>query len=358
MIPLVLHAVSDAEKPFVTRLARRRSDEPNDSWCLGGSGNETVFSGKNGLFQISGPDADELDGDIVIVTPGSESAERIIRAGSAHNSLLVTERCDQLCIMCSQPPKKTHNDRFGLFEQACLLADQGITIGITGGEPGLFKESLFQLLERVLDKRPDLHFHVLTNGQHFEKNDVKRLRQSLFQKVVWGIPLYSQDPNVHDEIVSKKGAFARLHETLNYLLLSGARIELRTVMLQSNFSTLPALSRHVTGLLHFIEQWSVMQLENIGFARNRWDSLYIDLRDNSASLAEALDIATLYGLSAKLFNVPLCHLPESHRAYAVNSISDWKQRFGKRCTMCSKKAECSGFFEWHPDEMLEEVSPL
>ncbi|MBL7373277.1 His-Xaa-Ser system radical SAM maturase HxsC, partial [Escherichia coli] len=83
-----------------------------------------------------------------------------------------TERCDQLCVMCSQPPKKTHVDRFALFEQACLLAEPDSVIGISGGEPTLYKAELLGMIERVLTARPDLAFHVLTNGQHFQSEDI------------------------------------------------------------------------------------------------------------------------------------------------------------------------------------------
>tara|TARA_R110002020_G_scaffold246440_1_gene460217 strand:- start:239 stop:1315 length:1077 start_codon:yes stop_codon:yes gene_type:complete len=358
MIQLTLPAVSDAKKPFVTRLSRSRSSLPHDSWCIQSTENETVFSGESGLFQISGPSLKTLEGDIVIITPAVGKAERIIRAGSTQNSLLVTERCDQLCVMCSQPPKKTHNDRFDLFIQACLLTEKGITIGITGGEPTLFKHELFHLLEAVLELRPDLNFHVLTNGQHFEPHDIPQLRQPKFRNVVWGIPLYSDEAIEHDQIVAKAGAHERLHQSFDTLLSAGARIELRTVVLQSNLNSFPALARHVSSLLHFIEQWSVMHLENIGFAKNRWDSLYVDFRNSFGSISEALDIVTLFGVQSKLFNVPLCHLPESYRHFAVNSISDWKQRFGERCSMCNSKAACSGFFEWHPSKILDEVVPI
>ena len=46
------------------------------------------------------------------------------------------------------------------------------TIGITGGEPTLFKDDLFHFLLSVSDARPDLRFHVLTNAQHFVDEDI------------------------------------------------------------------------------------------------------------------------------------------------------------------------------------------
>ena len=169
MIPLNLPAMAEAERPFVTRLTRRPGG-PFDSVLVDEDEAGATYSGEYGLLAIDGVPADDLEGDVVLVQPypgGTARAERLLRAGSPHNTLLVTERCDQLCVMCSQPPKKTHDDRFDMLEEACLLAEPDMLIGITGGEPTLYKEQLLGLIERVLGGRSDLEFHVLSNAQHF-----------------------------------------------------------------------------------------------------------------------------------------------------------------------------------------------
>jgi len=284
MIPLNLPALAEAERPFVTRLRSRRSDgaagPPADSFFVDEDEAGSTFAGARGLIAVDGVPADDLDGDVVLVQPGGARIERILRAGSPHNTLLVTERCDQLCVMCSQPPKKTHDDRFEFFEEACLLAEPDTLIGVSGGEPTLYKDQLCGMMERVLDARPDLEFHLLTNAQHFEGADVERLRNPVYRRVSWGVPLYAPEPDLHDEIVGKGGAFRRLEESLAHLILAGARVELRTVLLSSNLDALPALARHITARLRFIEVWSIMQLENIGFAKNRWPRLYVAHREN------------------------------------------------------------------------------
>ena len=43
-------------------------------------------------------------GDVVALHP-SGMVEVLFRRASPHNTLLTTERCNSLCIMCSQPPK-------------------------------------------------------------------------------------------------------------------------------------------------------------------------------------------------------------------------------------------------------------
>lgn len=352
MIPLVLPAVAEAETPFVTRLraAPDGVQDPAASYLHGEDGEGACFAGERGLIAIDGAGGAELDGDIVLVSPASGRVERLLRSGSDHNTLLVTERCDQLCVMCSQPPKKTHVDRFDHLEEACLLAEPGAFIGITGGEPTLYKEQLCAMLERVLGARADLGFHVLTNAQHFDLDDVGRLRDPVYRRVTWGIPLYAPDAGLHDRIVGKPGAFARLEGSLAALMTAGARVELRTVVLTSNLALLPALARFVTAKLRFIEAWSIMQLENIGFARNRWGDLYVDHRTGFADIAAALDISAMHGIEARLFNFPRCTVPAEYRGLAAASISDWKRKFVAACAACREQTSCSGFFEWHPDE--------
>ena len=194
MIPLVLPATSDAHSPFICRVNN----------ALGGQGDladakvvlrnevEWVLSGREGMFAVGLDGLECIDGDVLLVDPQAGRAERIFRSGSRHNTLLVTERCDQLCVMCSQPPKKTHVDRFAHFETACRICEENSLIGISGGEPTLYKQELFNLVERTSAQRPDVGFHILSNGQHFSEDDIDRLRSSAFRNVIWGIPIYSE----------------------------------------------------------------------------------------------------------------------------------------------------------------------
>ncbi len=137
MIPLNLPAMAEAERPYVTRLRRRDQAGSLDSVLVGSDAHGGTFAGPHGLITVDGVPGDALDGDVVLVRPEvrpgtSGRIERLLRAGSRHNTLLVTERCDQLCVMCSQPPKKTHVDRFDFLEQACQLAEPGSLIGHHG----------------------------------------------------------------------------------------------------------------------------------------------------------------------------------------------------------------------------------
>ncbi|MDE4191253.1 His-Xaa-Ser system radical SAM maturase HxsC [Phaeobacter gallaeciensis] len=294
--------------------------------------------------------AEDLDGDVIMLPPNASSAHRLIRANSQHNSLLITELCDQLCVMCSQPPKTTHTDMFAAFMLACVMAPQDAVIGISGGEPMLFKEQLLALLMQVHAERPDLTFHVLTNGQHFEPEDVETLRSPAFNNVLWAIPVFADAPEVHDRIVCKAGAFEQLLETFELLSHTSAQIEIRTVVMQSNQAHLAALADFLTTYIPFASQWSIMQMEKIGFGRMNWRREFFDTSTDFAMTARALCIAHGRGLEARLFNFPLCTVPSAYQRYAVASISDWKCKFEDFCEGCGLRDQCGGFFEWYEVE--------
>ena len=47
------------------------------------------------------------DGDIVKLDFKNKRINTLFRVNSEHNTLLLTERCNHFCLMCSQPPKNT-----------------------------------------------------------------------------------------------------------------------------------------------------------------------------------------------------------------------------------------------------------
>lgn len=336
---------------FRLRLSEGESDLPvdgHDAWLLSSNGETADFDLMGFSLTVKAPNIEDLDGDVVMLLPGQQTLHRLIRANSIHNTLLVTERCDQICIMCSQPPKSKHVDMFGVFAEALELAPMNAVIGISGGEPLLYRDELFALMRNAVQVRPDLMFHVLTNGRGFCESDLALLEDIGSQRVLWGIPVYSDQASLHDRIVGKDGAFSELKESLALLGRSGARIEIRTVLMRSNSHELANLARFITRHLPFIDAWAVMQMENIGYGRRVWAEEFFDNSADFALVAEAIDIASARGIEASLFNFPLCTVPERYRPFATQSISDWKRAYRDQCASCSAQPNCCGVFEWHP----------
>jgi len=290
---------------------------------------------------------ESFDGDVILVFPGQRTAHRLIRSASPHNTFLVTEQCDQLCVMCSQPPKRHHADLFSQFALAATLAPLKATIGISGGEPLLHKERLFSMIEAVASIRPDIRFHVLSNGQHLSRDDVARLVSIGTERILWGIPLYAADGSTHDRIVGKDGAFDKLERGLAILMKAGALVELRTVVMQQNKDRLGDLADFLFTRMSYIEVWAIMQMERVGYGRMNWASSFQDTSIDFVGIAKAIDISTARGISVALYNFPLCSVPGQYREFALSTISDWKRKYLDICDKCDSRTACGGFFEWY-----------
>ncbi len=316
---------------------------------------------RHGAFVLHTTAGETIDGDVLMCIPSSNVVERLFRRGSHHNSLLLTERCDQLCVMCSQPPRDIADAwRLPLYEEAIALSDPGTLVGISGGEPTLYKEELLGMIDRLADRRTDLSYHVLTNGQHFAVDDHERLKR-LHRRasIVWGIPLYSQHEGTHDRIVDKAGAFGQVLDNLYLLGSANARIELRTVITSLNVFDLPGLAGFVAKHIPFVSDWAVMGMEPMGYALRNWDRLFFDHSAFARPITNALEIADLRGLRCHLYNVPRCTIPERYRSHCVDSISDWKKKYLPECGSCSEKNLCCGFFEWYgPKFEWSQITPI
>ena len=340
-----------ADKPFVLKVSYNVPHEKiNTTGILKNTNGETLIETEFGNIVLVDKKILIEDNEIVLIFPKASVLKRYFRPSASANTMLLTEECDQRCIMCSQPPKNKKYDDFDLYKEATLLLPENSVMGITGGEPTLLKEPLFNFIKDVIRERPDLMFHILTNAQHFTRDDRETLLE-ISKNVFWGVPLYSHIEKTHDDIVSKDGAYTRLFESFNHLLSSGSQIELRTVLMKQNIFDLSSLGDLITNQLSWIEVWAIMQLEYIGYAKMNWDKIFHDHSTDFLRIKKALSIMKSQNINVALYNFPYCTVPREYRNIAKASISDWKNKFIDICDNCPKKDICSGFFEWYRPEL-------
>lgn len=363
MINLKLKAdFSWSGPPLVTKLVLgETTDTKYSTFTLDKGTGAITAQHKNGTFTFIPPQEDSFEGDILLLDPKGSRLQRLFRANSRHNTLLVTERCDQLCVMCSQPPRMTNDAwRFPLYIEAINMAPENSTICLSGGEPTLYKEELFHLLESVAEERPDIRFHILSNAQHFVEKDVLRLRD-IHKKieVLWGIPLYAAEKSIHEDIVDKADSFDCLINNLYLLGAAKAKIELRTVVMAINVLELERLALFISTHLDFISYWAVMAMEPAGYAKANLKKLFFDHSIAPQPVHKAIDIAYSRGIEIRLFNFPRCTVGKQYRKYCEQSISDWKRKYLDICGSCKEKSECSGFFEWYSEKSAWQlIKPL
>jgi His-Xaa-Ser system radical SAM maturase HxsC len=310
---------------------------------------QVVLRSDHGAFAISAAQAPDWGiGDVLIAYPRNAMVVNALATTSNANTLMLTEACDQRCIMCSQPPRNYHHAYYALYDRVVDLAPPKAVIGLSGGEPTLLADSLFPWLCAAVERRPDITYHLLSNGQHLttdHRGPLTRLRDH----ILWGIPLYGARAEVHDHLVRKVGAYPRLLESFDLLASCGAAVEVRTVINSLTWPELPLLADFLGRHLPWVVRWAVMQMEYQGFAKAQWRSLFVDTSQTQGALQAAAAIAAALRLPIELFNVPLCTLPASLRPLAHPTISDWKQAFASDCAPCSQRAACGGFFAWNHD---------
>ena len=118
---------------------------------------------------------DYLDsGDILGFHIPTRKFRTLFRGNSRHNSFLVTERCNNYCLMCSQPPKDI-DDRWILDEiktSLPLIPENTRTLTFTGGEPLSNWVELIDILADCRDMLPRTAIQVLTNGRAFANSGI------------------------------------------------------------------------------------------------------------------------------------------------------------------------------------------
>lgn len=287
------------------------------------------------------------DGDIVVINTDGV-VNTLYRVNSFQNSILVTERCNSNCLMCSQPPKdrddipylhNIHKQLLPLIPKDCL------ELGITGGEPTLMGNLFFDLLNQIRKELPETEIHCLTNGRTFAwskfANELGKLE---IDRLMLGIPLYSDYAQKHDYVVQAEGAFEQTMLGLYNLASNGVRIEIRIVLHKQTIPRLGKLAQFIYKNLPFVEHVAFMGLEYQGYTPHNIDKLWIDPVEYMNELGDAVTYLSSKDMNVSIYNSQLCLMPKELWHFSRKSISDWKNIYMEECGNCSVFGTCGGLF--------------
>jgi len=286
-------------------------------------------------------------GDVLSVSADGQTLRVLWRHQSRQNSILLTERCDHYCLMCSQPPKRADDDWLldDAMELVRLLEPTTTGIGFTGGEPTLYGYRLIELLRLCRNLIPDAAVHVLSNGRRFSDLDFASAWAGVDNpNMMVGIPIYGPEPALHDYVVQAGGAF---DETIRGILNLGQlrqRIEIRVVIHKQTAPHLVEIANFIGRNLPFVDQVALMGLEMIGFARANIEDVWVDPIDYKDVLTEAVLLLDRKRIHTMVYNHQLCLIDRRIWPFAVRSISDWKNEYHCECQNCSVRSDCGGFF--------------
>ncbi len=287
------------------------------------------------------------DNDVVLITT-SGKIKILYQNNSEQNTLFFTNKCNQNCLMCSQP-STDYNDFDYFFnlnhKMIPLIPKNCKVLGITGGEPTLVGNRFYKIISQLKEELPNTLIHLLTNGKFFKNiGNVIKIKE-LNENLIFGIPLHSDYYQIHDYVAQSKNSFYDTVQALYNLAKFNQRIEIRIILHKESLSRLYSLSKFIYKNFPFVEHIAFMGLENIGYAHKNIDLLYVGPKDFSMKLQLSVRFLNTMGLNVSIYNIPFCFLPNNLWEFQRNSISDWKKYFFPNCERCIKMKDCSGLFQ-------------
>ena len=297
------------------------------------------------------------EGDVVLLTNKGEVIF-LYEVNSLHNAIFATERCNHRCIMCPQPPVETETSKTPFNLKLISLMDKNTPeIGITGGEPTLIGDELFDLIRQIQKHQPRTAITLLTNGVRFaDKSYAMKLAMCKHHDLQIDIPIFSDIADEHNYIVGAR-TFYKTVQGLYNLALFNQRIGLRIVIHKLTYRRLPQLADYIYHNFPFVSQVAFMQMETLGNAESNIDELWINPYDYKDELKDAVLLLVNRGIKTFIFNAQLCVLPPEIREFAIASISDWKDTYLPECRECKLRDRCGGLFASNQEYHSSHINP-
>lgn len=289
------------------------------------------------------------EGDVVVINKDG-TCTFFYEMSSTSNAIFITGKCNHRCIMCPQPPVTNEMDLTPFNMKLISLFDKHTKeIGITGGEPTMIGEKLFDIIGQIKKYIPKAAISILSNGVRFaDKEYARKLALCNCRDLQIDVPIFSDIADMHNCIVGAN-TFYKTVKGLYNLALLGISVGIRIVVHKKTYTRLPQLADYIYHNFPFVCNVAFMQMETIGMAEENIKDLWIDPYDYNEQLEEAIKILQTRGIPASIYNAQLCILPESIRDYAVQSISEWKDIYLEECDGCKLKNSCGGFFASNKD---------
>jgi His-Xaa-Ser system radical SAM maturase HxsC len=288
------------------------------------------------------------EGDVVRCDPRQGEILVTYKRRTNSNALILTENCDNGCIMCCQPPKAIRDD--GLISialETIRLMDRSTRqIAISGGEPTLKWHALLSVIRMAKGYLQNTALQVLSNGRAFKYLHYAQELASLRHcRLIVGVPIHSALPEMHNFIAQRSQAFDDTILGIMNLKRCGTAVQLRIVIQKANADTLVELGQFISRNLAFADHIAFMGMEVHGLALDNLATVWIDPVDYAEELRRAVRLLTAHHMNVSIFNVPLCVLAPDLWRFCEQSISEWKLEYAaEECNSCEERWHCGGLF--------------
>lgn len=294
--------------------------------------------------------ADNLNsGDIIEVLPEKNKYRLLYKIKSDDNIILTTNKCNNNCIMCPDSIAVRNNNEVEDIERlkyiVSLMDKETKFLCITGGEPTLLKEGLFEILDCCKERLNYTEFVMLTNGRtfYYEKY-VKLFKKHRPNNMIIGIPIHSNIEQVHDKITGVTNSYKQTIQGIKNLVSHKERVEIRVVINKFNYRNLKDISKLILEEFPEVYRVNFMAMEILGNAYNNVNDVWVDFDEIQEGLDEACIFLLKNGIRAYIYNMPLCYVNPNLWTITKKSISPHKVVYGENCERCKEINRCGGFF--------------
>ncbi|MFH1641601.1 MAG: radical SAM protein [Nanoarchaeota archaeon] len=163
------------------------------------------------------------------------NAFKIIFDSVGNNQLLIGNKCNNNCLVCSGLGKKCGEKSFEIIKKDIEQTSKDHKqILISGGEPTIHK-NIYEILRLVKTKK--LYATIATNGRVFsDKNLVlKYINYNIKDYIIY---VYSHQHNVHDHITQRPGSFDQSCRGIINLLNNKSYVRILIPLVKQNYKVL------------------------------------------------------------------------------------------------------------------------
>ena len=265
------------------------------------------------------------------------------------NYFFITGKCNSNCVMCPSPEfsrkKSNTTPIFELLQLAKHIPSDTPHLTVTGGEPFLMGEDIFDFFRFAKEKFVDTEFLLLTNGRAFAIDKyMQKFCETSPERIVVAIPVHGSCQETHDAITRANGSFYQTMIGIKKLISKGFSVEIRLVVNKLNVNDFENISNLIIRELKGISYVSIIAMEMTGTARANLEQVWIPYKKSFSIIASSIRKLIENGVDIKLYNFPLCTVERPFWTLCEKSISENKVRFAECCSSCSYKNACSGVF--------------
>lgn len=265
--------------------------------------------------------------------------------------LCVWDRCNNKCIMCTNPdrPWPAWDGSFDYDYDSLigrLVKDRERiaaveSIYLTGGEPTLHPQFL-KILDYLVHNFPEQKLKLLTNGRTFFYEDFAAKVLKRAPELEIELSLHGPGPGIHDKITRAEGSFAQSARGLKNLLSrrKKQKICIRTVLGNISF-------RHIRQTLQFflnypeLDRVIVLFPELEGQGLKDLGSVRLTYSQVKPHLEKCTDLFSLF-TDIRLYHFPLCAVSCKLWPYIWRTLPEKEVAFSKNCQACRVREFCLG----------------